>query len=115
MSARIAVARAAAVVWLAVLTWGSLAPEESVQGAFTFGDVLAHIAGYLGLTLLFLASQRRPRLLLTGAITMGIGILMELLQMLTSDRSGSLLDVASNAAGVLIALGAWWSGSRLTS
>jgi VanZ family protein len=46
---------------------------------------------------------------------MGIGILMELLQTLTSDRSGSLLDVASNAAGALIALGAWWIGSRLTS
>ena len=115
MSARFAVARVAAAVWLTVLTWGSLAPQESVRGAFTCGDVLVHIVGYLGLTLLLLASQRAPKLMVTGLIALVIGIVMELLQMLTSDRSGSVLDVASNAVGALIAVAAWRIGSRLTN
>jgi VanZ family protein len=107
--------RGAATLWLAVLTWGSLAPQESVRGAFTFGDVLVHIAGYLGLTLLLLASQRQPRLLVTGAVSVTIGVLMEILQLLTSDRSGSLADIAANAAGAVIAVVIWRIGARITS
>jgi len=107
--------RGAATLWVAVLAWGSLAPEESVRGAFTFGDVLAHIAGYLGLTLLLLASQRRPRLLVTAGLSVTIGVLMEVLQLFTSDRSGSLLDIATNAAGVVIAVVIWRLGARITS
>lgn len=112
---RYPVARIAAALWLAVLTWGSLAPQESVQGAFTFGDVLVHVAGYLGLTLLLLASQMQPRLLPTFAVSVGIGVIMEGLQLLTSDRSGSLLDIASNAAGAVVGVVIWRIGSRFTS
>ena len=115
MSVRFVVARVAAASWLAALTWGSLAPQEAVQGAFAFGDVAVHIAGYLGLTLLLLASQRRPRLIATALIAVGIGVVMELLQMLTSDRAGSLIDVAANVAGAVVAAGVWRLGARLTN
>ena len=112
---RFPIARVAAGAWLAALTWGSLAPQDSVQGAFAFGDILVHIGGYLGLTLLLLAAQRHPRLLITLGVSMGIGVVMELLQMLTSDRSGSLVDIASNALGAGIAVLIWLIGRRLTS
>lgn len=108
-------ARIASALWLGVITWGSLAPQESVRGAFTFGDVLVHVVGYLGLTLLLVASQRTPRYFVTLGVSVGIGIVMELLQMLTSDRSGSLLDVVANAAGAVIGVVAWRIGARLTS
>lgn len=112
---RYPVARAAAALWLAVLTWGSLAPQESVRGAFTFGDVLVHVAGYLGLTLVLLASQRQPRLLVTCGASVAIGIVMEVLQLLTSDRSGSLPDIAANAVGAVLGVVIWRIGVRLTS
>jgi len=107
--------RGAAALWLLVLTWGSLAPQDSVRGAFTFGDVLVHVAGYLGLTLLLLASQRQPRLLVSGAVAVAIGMVMEILQLLTSDRSGSFTDIGANAAGAVIAVVIWRIGERITS
>lgn len=114
-SGRYLIARSAAAVWLVVLTWGSLAPQQSVRGAFTFGDVLVHVAGYLGLTLLLLASQRSPRFIVTLFASLGIGVVMELLQLLTSDRSGSVTDIASNALGAVIGVVVWRIGVRVTS
>jgi VanZ family protein len=112
---RYLIPRLAAAAWLAVLVWGSLAPQESVRGAFTFGDILVHLAGYLGLTLLLLASQRHPRLVITCALSVAIGVVMEVLQSLTSDRSGSWADIAANAVGAVLGVGIWHIGARITS
>ena len=82
------IARVGAALWLTAILVGSLAPADDVQGAYVVPDFWVHAAGYFGLAVLFMLSQRRPRLVLSAAAAVGVGVVVELLQSTTTDQIG---------------------------
>lgn len=90
----------------AVLLYLALRPQPADPQLFNHLDKLQHAAAFAVLTGLgWLAGWRRPWRL--GPALVGLGVLVEFLQMLTRTRQGEVADAAADAAGVLLAL--WWA------
>jgi VanZ family protein len=90
--------------WAAAIVWLSLAPIQQPV-AVEHGDKLEHFAAYGLLMSVFclIYDQWRTRLAYAaGFIAMGIAI--EILQGMTDYRTFDLIDMAANAAGVLLIL-----------
>lgn len=107
---RYLVARVLAVAWLVVLVLGSVAPAdaEQIQPAYVFGDFVLHAFGYFGLTVLFIFSQPRPRLVASAVVAGIIGVALEGVQALTADRTPSAADALANALGAAVGAGFFW-------
>jgi VanZ family protein len=92
----------------------SLGPDPDVTSGLW--QTVGHAVGYALLTVsLLLAAARRPgqgrypvrnRAALIVGATVGLGVLIEVSQLLTG-RDADPLDVAANSTGVLVAFGAW--------
>jgi VanZ family protein len=92
----------AAVLFLA------LRPQPAEPMLFNHLDKLQHAAAFAVLTALgWLAGWRRPGRL--GLALVGLGVLIEVLQMLTKTRQGEVADALADAVGVALAL---WALSR---
>ena len=107
---RYVVARVLAVAWLVVLVLGSIAPAdtEQIQPAYIFGDFVLHAFGYFGLTVLFVFSQRQPKLIASAIVAAVIGIALEGVQGLTADRTPQLMDALANTVGAAVGAGFFW-------
>lgn len=105
---RLVITRIAAALWLVALVYGSLAPAEDVQSAYVFGDFVLHAAGYFGLTVLLVLAQREPKIWITAAVAALIGVVMEVLQGFTGDRTPQFTDVLANTLGALLGAGFFW-------
>lgn len=107
---RYVITRILAGAWLVVLVLGSIAPAdtEEIQPAYIFGDFVLHAAGYFGLTVLLVLSQRQPRLWTSAIVAAVIGIVLEGVQGLTPDRSPQAMDALANTLGALVGAGLFW-------
>ena len=102
------VARVLAAGWLVVLILGSIAPADDVESAYLFGDFVLHAFGYFGLTVLFVFSQRQPKIWISAIVAMILGIALEGVQGLTPDRAMQASDALANAVGALTGAGFFW-------
>ena len=107
---RYVVARVLTAGWLIVLVLGSIAPAdtEQIQPAYIFGDFILHAFGYFGLTVLFVFSQREPKLIASAIVAAIIGIALEGVQGLTADRDPQVMDALANTVGAAVAAGFFW-------
>lgn len=107
---RYIVARIVAAAWLVVLVFGSIAPgdTEQIQPAYIFGDFVLHAFGYFGLTVLFVFSQRQPKLVASAIVAAVIGIALEGVQGLTADRTPQVMDALANTVGAAVGAGFFW-------
>ena len=107
---RYIVARILAAAWLVVLVLGSIAPAdtEQIQPAYIFGDFVLHAFGYFGLTVLFVFSQRQPKLVASAIAAAVIGIALEGVQGLTADRTPQVMDALANTVGAAVGAGFFW-------
>ena len=105
---RYVVARVLAAGWLVVLVLGSIAPPDDVQPAYIFGDFVLHAFGYFGLTVLFVFSQRQPKLIASAIVAAIIGIALEGVQGLTADRDPQVMDALANTVGAAVGAGFFW-------
>lgn len=85
----------------------SMLPPRGTPGVeiADLGEVLAtigHGLAYAVLAGLAVAAQRAPRVLLTLAVVVGYGILLEALQGAFGLRSFQMSDIAANAVGALV-------------
>lgn len=77
-------------------------------------DKIVHFLMYFGLTSVIIFENRKSlnstnRILLTGLIPLGYGILMEFIQALfTATRTGSFFDALADLAGIILALIIWF-------
>jgi VanZ family protein len=101
-------------IYMAVIFYG--AAMESVPGPIDnwFSDTVLHTAGYVGLALITLRAVARgcwsgvtvPALVLTWLIAIVHGAAVEWMQMYVPTRSAEWRDLANDAIGAAIALGA---------
>ena len=110
---RAGLARVPPLLWRVVFWSGTgvvlflaLRPQSGDLALFMYQDKLQHAAAFAVLAGLgWLAGWRRPWRL--GPALVGLGVVIEFLQMLTRTRQGEVADAAADAAGVLLAL--WWA------
>ncbi len=103
----------------AVLTMG-VTPQEGAPSP-EVDDKIVHLITFAVMMLLatratrFLAPRRGSvqHLFLAGAAAMGIGVLLEVLQAFTPDRTAELGDLLADLAGVLLMAGGLFVSSRL--
>lgn len=100
---------ACGVLWT---LWASLAPSASLPTVQVW-DKLAHAVNYAVLTLLLLAVQAKPRLLLSMLLMVAFGAVIEVVQAQTGYRRGEWLDLLANTVGVVSAAVAWLLSRRL--
>ncbi|MCP4892527.1 MAG: hypothetical protein GY911_01780 [Actinomycetales bacterium] len=112
---RFIVFRLISACWIAALVYGSLAPADDVQGAYVFGDFVLHAFGYAALTVLLALSQRDPSIWATVGAAAAMGLVLEILQSFTGDRSASVIDVVANATGAAIGGAFCWWRRRLAA
>lgn len=97
--------RAAGYVLVATVIWLSLAPRPP-ELHVEQGDKLQHVVAY-GALMLWFAQLHAGRARVGAALALVIlGIVLETLQGYTGYRSFDVLDMAANAAGVLLGLAA---------
>ncbi len=109
--------RVAAVVGAVVIVALGVLPTEALIRVFAEGDgagvtVGGHFAGYAVYAFVVAVASggwrlSRRALLLTAALAVGLGIVVELLQAPIPYRDAQALDVAVNAAGVALGLAAF--------
>ena len=109
-SVRLWIARLLATGWLVVLVLGSIAPAdtEQIQPAYIFGDFVLHAFGYFGLTVLFVFSQRQPKLIASAIVAAVIGVALEGVQGMTADRTPQVMDALANTVGAAVGAGFFW-------
>ncbi len=100
-----------------VIMYLSLASSETFDSVpflnIPYLDKIIHFLMYFGLMLVILyenknSVNRTRQLLITATIPFLYGILMEILQFAFTDtRSGSIIDIISNSAGILVAALFW--------
>jgi len=98
--------------WLVALAIiiGSLLPGPLIAAVSTW-DKLQHAAAYGLLTFWLLGLLERSRYLWAAAITLGLGVAVEVAQgLLTATRFADPLDIVANATGVGLALLIAWLG-----
>ena len=100
-----------AYLFLLVLGILSLIPAPDIGGS----DKIAHFAAYALVSAWFslLVEQRKSLWLITFGL-IGYGLLLELLQSLTSYRQGDLADAIANSLGVIVGLVFYFSPLRRT-
>ena len=89
------------LIALAVITGGSLVPRES-GGDVGSADKVLHLVAYAVAILPLTQHKTQPRLIFAIGVLLWSGAI-ELVQPFVG-RSASLLDLASNAAGLLLGL-----------
>ena len=112
---RVIVFRLICAGWIGALVYGSLAPVDDVQGAYVFGDFVLHAFGYAALTVLVALSQRHPRIWVAVGAAVALGLVLEILQSFTGDRSASVIDAVANATGAAIGGAFCWWRRRLAA
>ena len=112
---RVIVFRLICAGWIAALVYGSLAPVDDVQGAYVFGDFVLHAFGYAALTVLVVLSPRHPRIWVAVGAAVALGLVLEILQSFTGDRSATVIDVVANATGAAIGGAFCWWRRRLAA
>jgi VanZ family protein len=98
--------------WLVALAIvvGSLLPGPLIAVVSTW-DKLQHAIAYGLLTFWLLGLLERSRYLWAAAITLALGVAVEVAQgLLTATRIGDPLDIVANATGVGLALLIAWLG-----
>lgn len=89
--------------YLAFVIYGSLSPSPPDLPRFPGADKGVHLAAYALMMLWFgFLYRSRRSLLVLGAVFVGLGIALDLLQGTTGYRSMEALDMVANAFGVLI-------------
>ena len=107
--------RAAFVGCLTVIAWASLLPPEQIPEGAEVSDKVAHALGYALLGALAVASGLRW--LPAVALATGIGLVLEVAQLMTGYRRFEWTDLAADAAGAalgatLMSLVARWPTGR---
>lgn len=90
-------------VYLAFVIYGSLTPSPPELPVFPGADKLVHGLVYATMMLWFGFIYFSGRsMILLGAVFITVGIVLDILQGTTGSRSMEILDMASNAAGVVL-------------
>ena len=92
------------ILWSMVIVYYSLTP--AVPGAKIFGDKVLHMASYFVLSLFYfnaLKEKSEKAVYYSIFFATMYGFLLELLQLFVPYRSFSILDIAINSTGALIA------------
>jgi VanZ family protein len=97
---RIAVARTILVLGLAAVAWASLLPPDDIPSGVLGSDKAMHAIGYAGLG--FLASAAALRPVVSVAVLVAFGLLLEIAQRMTGYRSFEWLDLAADALGAVL-------------
>lgn len=93
--------------WLLVagVIVGSLLPGPALDTlSFSLNDKVLHTGTYCVLTLWFTGLYRRSLYLVIGAVLLGLGVSLDLLQGLTRTRSLDWRDMVANATGIAVGL-----------
>jgi VanZ family protein len=100
--------------WLALafIAYATLSPIEDRPAIAAAGPQLEHFAAFALMGLAFSLGYPK-RTLLVVAVVMASALGLELLQLLTPDRHGRLLDALVKAAGGLCGVGVGSLGQRL--
>lgn len=105
--------RIAAVLAALFVTYASLTPTVSMPNVTHFDKVM-HLVAYAGLGGLFMLSWRASGWVKIGITVTALGIAIEIAQSaMRLGRTGSLLDVIANVAGVIIGITAVLTVLRL--
>lgn len=94
------------VLWSMLIVYYSFSPGDAVPGAKIFGDKSLHMASYFVLSLFYfnaLQSKGEKAIYYSIFFATMYGVLLELLQGFVPYRSASIVDVAVNSLGALIA------------
>jgi len=93
-----------AILILSILPGKTLPKFPEIQNI----DKVEHFAAYFLLTICLLIESKQFRTLKQGVLLLlypiTYGVLMELLQFFTYDRTPSLLDIVANSLGAIVAL-----------
>lgn len=101
------------ILWFLFILYGSLAPKDSLEPEwflFKHQDKLIHFMLYGVLIILFFrnyssyASLYKRVYVVTGISLVSISICIEILQPIVSQRSFEVVDIVSNAMGVVIGI-----------
>ena len=92
--------------WVAGIWYLSLSPEPpSVDFGMTFSDKILHAGSYGVLMAWFLQLYHRRDSRITCMIAfIGMGVLLEYIQSMTSYRQFEYVDMLANAVGVMLAV-----------
>ncbi len=109
-----------AVAYVAAVLVMGVAPQEASPGP-ELDDKTVHLVAFAVMTLLaaravrfFAARRGLPfHLLVGGAVAMGIGVILEVMQAFTPDRTPELGDLVADLVGVLLMAGGMLAVSRL--
>jgi VanZ family protein len=96
-----------AVGWLLVagVVVGSLLPGPTVaEFTFSVNDKVMHSSAYCLLMVWFSGLYRRSFYWAIGAVLLGLGVGLDLLQSLTRTRSVDWRDMVANASGIALGL-----------
>ncbi len=99
-------ARIAFAGCLAGIAWASLLPPEQLPSDPRVSDKVLHAAGYALLGALAVASGLRWWAAV--AVVVGIGLALELAQLLTGYRSFEWTDLAADAVGAALGASVMW-------
>ncbi len=95
-------------LWIAAVCWFSLMPHPPQPFTFDYSDKLEHLLTYFFLMTWFsMAYRGKQRAVCAGGFA-AMGVAIEIMQGLSGYRQFEFLDMAANAAGVLLA---WWAVS----
>lgn len=95
-------ARIVLVAGLGAVAWASLVPIEDVPMSTAVSDKVQHVAAYALLGVAAALAQRTPRVMLTIALLVGFGFLIETLQGMTDYRSFDLVDLLADTLGAAV-------------
>jgi VanZ family protein len=106
----------ACVFYIIILFLGATVVKTADISKATNFDKVLHFLGFFVLTILLLITFSRYKLknkyLKSFIIALGIGILIEIIQLNIPGREFSLLDILADALGIIIGSVLTWSFSR---
>jgi VanZ family protein len=108
---------AALVIYLIILLLGAFVINPVGESSPKGSDKLLHFFGFLVLEVLLLLTfinyKLNHKYLATFLIALGIGLIIEVVQLSIPSRQFSLLDLAADAGGIALAMVLTWSFSKL--
>ncbi len=108
-------ARVAAILWTIGIFAGCLWPgSELPHSDIPFIDKWTHFVMFGGFAFLWLCAYPAARLWVMVLISLGLGIFVEVLQMVFASlgRSGDVMDALADGVGGLLGTALFWVGGR---